>query len=515
MKKIAIIEQLGILILFFVFLRRFIWAEEIILLYMIPLILVFFVSGFITIVVSFFRKINYRKFLNRTFIVSFIVQLILFGLIVLSIYPRTYSKKQVVNDIDKAVALMEDIHPNLYNVINKDEFALNIDSVKSAIPLKVTEPELYKVFANITSKISDGHTGLDFKNFLNRGSIFFRKVPPYTFKIKDNKVYVLKNYYKRNYIPVGSEVLTINNKPAKQCLDEISSLISFETITYRDALLQLPIFWGLWNNFNDFDITYKTPGNNTVSITTSSGLISNFNYLWDMSAGFGFQSYSFEILEGNIAYINIKAFEDLAKFKSFARSAFGIIKQNEIDNLIIDLRENGGGASSVSEELMQYISPVEYNSFDTSLIKVSNYLINRYSLDTENYILGSLKDENRQKIMLQNNPLRFNGKSYVLTSGYCYSTALDFAAMVRCFKAGILIGSETGGRTKSFGSPIKVTLPETGIKLKISCKKFVNVCAIESSKGLIPDHIIENSIDDDIKNKDSVLEYTLQLIKEK
>ena len=54
------------------------------------------------------------------------------------------------------------------------------------------------------------------------------------------------------------------------------------------------------------------------------------------------------------------------------------IQDMPINNLVIDIRQNGGGSSSVSEELMQYISPVEYKTFDSSLLKISNYLVKKH-----------------------------------------------------------------------------------------------------------------------------------------
>jgi hypothetical protein len=87
--------------------------------------------------------------------------------------------------------------------------------------------------------------------------------------------------------------------------------------------------------------------------------------------------------------------------------------------------------------------------------------------------------------------------------------------MVRCYDVGWLIGTETGGRTSSFGSPQDVSMPATGVEISVSRKKFVNVCDNKSESGLIPDYIIENPISDDINHVDKALEFALALIGEK
>lgn len=515
MRRMLISIQIFILFLLLILLNKYLWVEEKLTLFLLPILFVGVVTIPVSLVIRIFRKINYKRLLIVTFGITSVLQVVMCLFVIWSVHPASFSKEQICTDIDNSIALMEDIHPDLYASIEKDKLVAVIDSIKTQMPAIVSDVEACKIFGLITSQIKDGHTGLAIDNFIKRGSILFSKVPPYSFRIMDDKIYLLKNFYKRKNIPIGSEILTINNKPASQCIDEISRLISYETISFRNAWLQLPINWGVWNDFQDFKIAYKTPDNRIENITTSSGLFANIAYLWDLTAGFGSQKYNFEILDGDIGYINLKAFENLDKFKIFLKSTFHEIKQNDINHLIIDIRNNGGGSSSVSEELMQYISPVEYTTFDTSLLKISNYLIAKYSMDTTKYVRGSLYSEKRDKIPIRDNPLHFNGTCYILTSGYCFSTSLDFPAMVRYYNAGLIVGSETGGRTVSFGSPATVTLPETGIILKVSRKKFVNVGGAKSDRGLIPDHVVVNSIMDDINGVDSVLDSTISLIRER
>ena len=407
---------------------------------------------------------------------------------------------------------MGDIHPDLYHSMDKNNFQSIVDSVKNTMPQKISDNDAHKLVSSMMSLFKDGHTEYSLMNYLERGSILFRKAPPYCFKINDNKIFILKNYYKRRNIPVGSEIISINNKAAAQCLNEITKMISYETIAHRDGLLQLPMIWGMWNNFQDFDITYMTPDGRFGSVISSTGLIANLLYIWDFT-GFGMRNYSFEIIEGNIGYIELKAFDDLDKFKLFMNDTFEKIKENKINDIIIDIRKSSGGDTRVANEFMQYLSQFNFFPFETGLLKISNYLIERNpDLDTTKYAPHSLAiDENHDTIALRENPLRFAGNIYVLTSGYTFSTALDFTQMVRCFTNGKIIGSETGGRTISFGSPVSVSLPETGIDIKISQKKFVNPCGIPSDRGLIPDYEVVNTIEDDIKDIDRALDFTIYL----
>ena len=200
--------------------------------------------------------------------------------------------------------------------------------------------------------------------------------------------------------------------------------------------------------------------------------------------------------------------------RKFKGTLFELAPSNKCNRILpIPKQPCEGGSTGLSENLMQYIADRDFRSFELSLLKISKDLTTRYKVDTEKYKIGSLVDEEYELTPLEENPLRFDGQVFVLTSGKCFSTALDFPAMVRCFDVGVLIGSETGGRTESFGSPQgMVTMPETGIAFKVSRKQFVNPCPTEEKTGLVPDYIVENTISDDINSFDRVLDFTLSLI---
>ena len=426
-----------------------------------------------------------------------------------SVTPRYFDRQQVIDDLDHAQEVMEDIHPDLYATTSKEDYDAAVDKIKAGIPDRVSDVECTKIFALAIAHVKDGHTNMELDNYSRRGAVLFRKGPPYAFRIIDNRLYVKKNYYARHRIPVGSEILKINGKATAKCIEEVEKFECFETTAFRNSLLAPPLVWALWNDFDEFIFTYRTPDNQVITAVSSGGIIANLSLIKDFLG----TNNTFRILEGNIGYLEIDTFMGDDDFNALLLSSFGEIKEKKVTNLIIDIRNCGGGSTGLSENLMQYIAHQDFRSFELSLIKISNDLATRYKVDTDKYKIGTLVDEQYELTPLEENPLRFEGQVYVLTSGRCFSTSLDFPAMVRCFDAGVLIGSETGGRTESFGSPQgMVTMPETGIAIQVSRKQFVNPCPTELKTGLIPDHVVENTIADDINNFDRVLDFTISLI---
>lgn len=515
MKKIVVFSLSILLISYLLMLSKYLVIEEILGLFSFPILLVTIISSIRYLAIRIFKKISFSKFITNSLVVACVLQLIIIGLILWSATTRYFSREKVINDIDYAIKVMEDVHPNLYAKISKEEFIARTDSIKELLPLKVSDVESYKALRKIFSQIGDGHTGGGWNFFSNRMAILFRKTLPYKIDVKNERLFVSKNYFYRNTIPIGSEIIKINGKTSSQCLSEISELLSYETIPFRNSMLNSPLFWGLWNDFQNFEITYKAPDTKTIrTIKTSGGLISKM-LAFSESSG---KNYSYKTLPDNIGYIEFNSFNDLDKFKTFLDSTFRLIEHNNVRSLIIDIRKNGGGNSSLGDEIMQYISKVDFKMADSCIIKISNVLIKEKQfnwIDSAKRVAGSLyNSHDTSKTKLRENPLRFKGKSYLLIGGNTFSSATMFAGSFQCYNVGKIIGTETGGLTACFGDVYSFELPNTKFNMGVSYKKFFNACGIDNRRGVVPDYIVENSFEDERKGIDSVLKFTIDLIEQ-
>ena len=91
-----------------------------------------------------------------------------------------------------------------------------------------------------------------------------------------------------------------------------------------------------------------------------------------------------------------------------------------------------------------------------------------------------------------------------------YITSGFFANVI---KTGTVIGSETGQPMIAYGDTHIYTLPNTKLLSRISKQKFVFCCAEKEAVGVIPDYNVERNLKDILNEKDTVLEFTLGLIK--
>jgi C-terminal processing protease CtpA/Prc len=108
---------------------------------------------------------------------------------------------------------------------------------------------------------------------------------------------------------------------------------------------------------------------------------------------------------------------------------------------------------------------------------------------------------------------RFKGSVDLLIAKPTFSAASNFAAAVKFFEMGTLIGQETGGTKHHYGQVLPVQLPHSGLKGQVSTAHFIAVGGIEDRGGVKPDYEVRQTFIDKNKGRDTVLEFTLNLIK--
>ncbi len=134
------------------------------------------------------------------------------------------------------------------------------------------------------------------------------------------------------------------------------------------------MFIAIWNDFKDYVIEFRLPESGELrTIRTSGGMYARIQFMRSLTAMR--QPYEFRVIADSIGYVGFYECKGLERFKSFLKEAFETVKSRGISRLIVDIRENGGGSSSLGDEFMQYISRRPFRMFDRVLVKVSNEIL--------------------------------------------------------------------------------------------------------------------------------------------
>ena len=190
---------------------------------------------------------------------------------------------------------------------------------------------------------------------------------------------------------------------------------------------------------------------------------------------------------------------ELEEFSDFFEESFKRFSDKGVTRLVIDLRNNSGGNSSVGDALTAYITDEPYRMFASSEVKVSQQLIDwweRVGMETPEDFSERIGEKVVETFSLESPPpipLRFEGEVFVLTSQGTASSAMDFAAVVKDFQIGTIVGEETGDLPTHVGDSIIFTLPTTGLELRVSHKYFVRPGDFDDGRGVLPDCEVEAS----------------------
>jgi carboxyl-terminal processing protease len=195
--------------------------------------------------------------------------------------------------------------------------------------------------------------------------------------------------------------------------------------------------------------------------------------------------------EGGIALVTLNTFNDPVTAERFEAQfdALSVAKA-----IIIDIRENGGGNSSVGWRVLKLLTS---ESFSSSMWYTRSYrpVFREWRRPEGRYARAA-------SVITPDGKRVFNGPVVVLTSPRTYSAAEDFCLSFRSVERGLIIGEPTGGST---GQPLRLRLPG-GLIASVCSKRdrfpdgteFVGV-------GIQPDLLVSPSVADIRAGRDTVL----------
>ncbi|MEN8126084.1 MAG: S41 family peptidase [Bacteroidota bacterium] len=334
-------------------------------------------------------------------------------------WNKTIPKALIHEDIDFMIKTIEEVHPNPFSYISRNNFYKKADSIKQTITDDITRLELQQTLSYFINSINDGHTQIKFPELSDE---------------EDNK---------SNFDQAHSDIKKIN--------------------------------------------TYK-------------------------------------ILEESIGYLKVKDFViDKRDFYNNVDSIFAKIHNDSIGNLIIDIRNNPGGNSELADYLISCIYSKPYKGNSKILIKRSEqyykYMRGYFSWWFKPFLtfIKQINDYKHTPVGMVyedikgfKNPInikyRFKGKIYLLINSNTFSTALGFATVIKDYEIGHIIGEQTKSEVNEFGDIYPFDLPNSGLWVWTSAKRYIRPSGELTIGGLKPDTFVEDV-------NDNILEYTIRMIK--
>ena len=457
--------------------------------------------------------------MNHTFISIFQGQIISGGALNHNFMPIALSACEAQDDADYFFATLEKVHPQLLRHISIEDY---LDS-KKTIRTQLLEQEMLQgsisssylagILAEAAAYLKDGHTGIKSNGFfISEDSQDIFMLP---FRLKRNLDYLIVEYVTPDLEDLqGQTLITINDQPMDDFLKPALRRISSESDTFGlEQFVDRQRFYSAWCGlFSSSPVTIRFK-NKRHSFTRSINLISLQEY--DELIPERDESPSFHCFyhDDKICYYQYNSFIDCDSERSYIVRLFSEMQNRGTSFLIIDLRINTGGDPDMGDYLLSFLTEKPYRMWSRVDIKLSEHLFEQRTeftpyRDLAGLILSELVDPKTPK----RQEYLFKGNLYLLIGPGTFSAATEFAAVVKNYHLGQLIGEETGGRRQSTGDALMDQLPSSAIGFSVS--SMVYYASIPNTddeyRGVLPD--VSPIAEDLIKHEetdDPLLYFTL------
>ena len=429
--------------------------------------------------------------------------------------PIRLTAEQTLEDVQLAIDAVEAGVPNLYWHQSlaeweqaKAEALARIDAVEDPIGV-------WAILAPLMSHVGEGHLSV----FPGRDTLDHERdtasILPLDLHWNENGVFVSGTHGDAGDIPVGARLLSINGEDFNALFDELMSVTPHDGDIRTSAMREnageryAVQRRRLRGDEAAFVIRYEVEG--TVSERTVSAVpLAGRPKLPDRERALP----SLEWLEPDMAYLVVSTFsnapyrEAKTTFRATMQAAFEELRRGQATRLILDLRDNGGGAEPnestlfaflVAEPLHKY-EAVEARGRDLSVTSLSGEVFERRIFDEDDINFqrplegGRLTRINAPPFGLMSHweeekPV-FTGQLVVLAGGYTFSGGAELASMLHHAGRGVFVGEEIAGAHEgnTSGYSWRIILPNSKLRLNVPLLQFrFNWPGLPQSRGVRPD----------------------------
>jgi hypothetical protein len=477
-----------------------------------------------------------KQFSSIIFIVFFVCSQVFSQQVKESALLKKYSPAQLKQDAELIKNIVMSMHP-VIGVYNSRDFYLNLfDTYIGSLKDSLNEKQFRIKTKIILDELHCGHTeALLSRAYYKEAAKQTYNFSPYFFIPIKNKVYMLAalNKKKDTLLKKGVEIISINGISTDSILRYSKRFISSDGFnqTGKEHYLQLgfnAFYPSLFGRPDTFTVDYLS-GNTLKRVKYRSIKLKTIPPLpLEIKTDSSFKHYHLANMQfGYLDEDNVTMHLKLRSFsrkrsKMAYRKIFRKLKKNKTENLILDLRNNGGGSIENCYNLLSYL--LDTAQTQTLRTSIRSYPYKQYTSlpvifklmrfglgtiskkkiinDTDNFVY-TIKPRKKN---------HYNNKIFVVINGGSFSASCLVAAYLKTNKKAVFIGEETAGAMEGCNAGITpyYTLPNTKAKIRMPAFRVVHdVCPKITGHGILPDHEIEYSIMDVLNRKD------LEIIKAK
>lgn len=450
----------------------------------------------------------------------------------LSAQARYFPPSQIHADLTFLQEALYRGHPGVFRYAPRDSMDAFFGRLHARVPADSVSYAQAQVLVRLAvARVRDGHTSVE-TPFYDDAT----KVLPVTVQIIGNQAFILRDYAGDTLSWRGAEIIAVNDIPAAAAV-RAGRLMAFGdgySETFRNV--SAAVFFA-----RNFRLLFGTPDTNRIQLAWPDGRIETRRALARPRGEilqlqqaktanpnaprpvFRYKDMALyrDTVSPRLAVLKIGSFPE-GRYRRFYRKTFRWLDKNKIQNLVVDLRFNTGGSVGNLEALLTRVldEPAAYRYERRRGVRMGSYFNGRakwiktlvwFRFDVlpayKHRREGGLKiREHRMKPRKRHN---FDGKVFVLTNGWSFSSASMAASFLKHRGGAVAVGAETGGgETGNCGGGYpQLVLPNTRIKVRFPLQYLrYDVGVPARGRGVEPDWPVFYQIKDYLEGRDLEME---------
>jgi len=298
----------------------------------------------------------------------------------------------------------------------------------------------------------------------------------------------------------GVEILEVDGTPVGRAFaDNVLRYYSKGSKQADEAMLTVYLLYGPAGTRTALKVRDPAGGIHHASVTRDAMSGEGPPFMTRMLTNlFASPTIRTEVLRDGIRYVEIPSFEHDQVREDFERLVDGL--DESVRGMIIDLRYNMGGSSTVSEPIVGCLID---DAVPSPTMKYRHF-VGAY----EAWGREPLWETTRTTIAPRDGK-RYLGPLVILTGGLTHSSAEDFAIELRAAGRATLVGQRTAGGA---GNTLESTLPGGGTLQVATFTALTPDGEDYVGKGIAPDVVVQPTPEDLAAGRDPVLARAVELI---
>lgn len=451
---------------------------------------------------------------------------------------------QLREDLLALRRLLEEDHPGLYRYSSKAEVAVAFDRAMRSIPENAGIFDFDRIVTGVLSVVRDGHTNAYLPNAARNYLSGPAPMLPLRVTLLRGAAYVLQS--PGGIVPAGARLLAIDGVPTATIVATIASHLSGDGDIMSGKRARISANFALYYRLfvsrpDRFRIAFRDRGGAVRRIVLPAMPASALQALpsgLSAAADAAASPFRYEPLGiPHAARLTIETFapppveQGGQDFSAFLAATFARIRRDGIEDLLIDLRGNDGGAG-YGPLLFSYLAKRPFTVFDRAETASATFpTLRRYShlgdAFQQEFVRFLAPEGNGRYALTAGSSLiatapapqadRYTGRLWLLIDGETFSSAAEFCTLVQSHRRGRFIGTETGGayHGNSSGEIVVATLPHSGLRITIPLVMFTMAGGDPSNprRGIIPGYPFEPSIEGLLTRPDPILDHARAVIR--